>query len=219
VTDARRVESAVEATRQQLQAKYEARERALQLSREATRLSANSIRAVHRGELDRAWGLRQQAGATLAEARHALRDHQDIYYAGFVVDAQKEYAEACLMLALLRGEPLPAAGDVGVESAAWLNGLAEAASELRRIILDRLRSERLDGCEELLDAMDDVYSALITVDYPDGMTGGLRRTTDMLRGVLEKTRGDLTVALREQAMARRLEQVEQRLAGGQQDKG
>jgi translin len=123
------------------------------------------------------------------------------------------------MLALLRGEPLPAAGDVGVESAAWLNGLAEAASELRRIILDRLRSERLDGCEELLDAMDDVYSALITVDYPDGMTGGLRRTTDMLRGVLEKTRGDLTVALREQAMARRLEQVEQRLAGGQQDKG
>ncbi len=179
-------------------AKNTAREQALGASRAIIRLSANSIRAVHRGEFERARELLGEARAVRDAAVAALQGHMDIYHAGFLHDAQKEYAEAWTTLALLSGGRLPSPETLGVEHAAWLNGIAEAIGEMRRWILDRLRAGEPDGCEEVLQAMDDIYSVLVTIDYPDAMTGGLRRTTDQTRGILERTRGDLTMALVQQ---------------------
>jgi translin len=176
-------------------AKNAAREQALTASRAIIRMSANSIRAVHRGEFDKARAMLDEAKGVRDAAVKALEGHADIYHAGFLHDAQKEYAEARTTLALLSGGSIPAPEELGVEYAAYLNGIAEAVGEMRRMVLDRLRAGQYDGCEEILDAMDDIYSVLVTIDYPDAMTGGLRRTTDQTRGILEKTRGDLTMAM------------------------
>ena len=178
-----------------LESKHKARETTLAACRKTIQACAASIRAVHRDEFDTAEELGAQAAAHLAEAMSAVREHPDIRHAGFVHDAAKEYAEARMTLAFVRGDALPAADQIGVEVQAYLNGMAEAASELRRYVLDQLRRGRSDRGEELLGYMDEVYSLLITIDFPDAMTGGLRRTTDQLRGVLERTRGDLTTSL------------------------
>lgn len=175
--------------------KNAAREKALSASRTIIRMSANAIRAVHRGEFAPAAAMLDEARTVRDEAVRALAGHGDVYYAGFLHDAQKEYAEARSTLALLSGKPLPAPEELGVEYPAYLNGIAEAVGELRRSLLDRLRAGDFTGCEEMLQAMDDIYSVLVTIDYPDAMTGGLRRTTDQTRGILEKTRGDLTMAI------------------------
>lgn len=179
-------------------AKNAAREQALTASRAIIRMSANSIRAVHRGEFDKARTMLDEARDVRDAAVRALDGHADIYHAGFLHDAQKEYAEARTTLALLSGDAIPAPEDLGVEYAAYLNGIAEAVGEMRRMVLDRLRAGQYEGCEEILQAMDDIYSVLVTIDYPDAMTGGLRRTTDQTRGILEKTRGDLTMAIVQQ---------------------
>lgn len=179
-------------------AKNAAREQALTASRAIIRMSANSIRAVHRGEFDKARTMLDEARDVRDAAVRALNGHADIYHAGFLHDAQKEYAEARTTLALLSGGAIPAPEDLGVEYAAYLNGIAEAVGEMRRMVLDRLRAGQYEGCEEILQAMDDIYSVLVTIDYPDAMTGGLRRTTDQTRGILEKTRGDLTMAIVQQ---------------------
>lgn len=179
-------------------AKNAAREQALTASRAIIRMSANSIRAVHRGEFDKARTMLDEARDVRDAAVRALNGHADIYHAGFLHDAQKEYAEARTTLALLSGDAIPAPEDLGVEYAAYLNGIAEAVGEMRRMVLDRLRAGQYEGCEEILQAMDDIYSVLVTIDYPDAMTGGLRRTTDQTRGILEKTRGDLTMAIVQQ---------------------
>ncbi len=176
-------------------AKNAAREKALAASRTLIRESANAIRAVHRGEFAKAEAMLDQARDVRDDAVAALAGHQDIAHAGYFHDAQKEYAEARTTLALLSGGALPSPEELGVEYAAWLNGIAESVGEMRRAILDRLRAGRFDGCEDLLRAMDDIYSVLVTIDFPDAMTGGLRRTTDQTRGILEKTRGDLTMAI------------------------
>lgn len=175
--------------------KNAAREKALSASRTIIRMSANAIRAVHRGEFSGAKAMLDEARTVRDEAVGALAGHGDVYYAGFLHDAQKEYAEARSTLALLSGQPLPTPEGLGVEYPAYLNGIAEAVGELRRSLLDRLRAGDFTGCEEMLQAMDDIYSVLVTIDYPDAMTGGLRRTTDQTRGILEKTRGDLTMAI------------------------
>jgi translin len=175
--------------------KNAAREKALAASRAIIRMSANSIRAVHRGEFAAAGALLDEARAMRDSAVAALVGHADVYYAGFLHDAQKEYAEARTTLALLSGGAIPSPEALGVEYPAYLNGIAEAVGELRRMVLDRLRRGQPEGCEELLRAMDDIYSVLVTIDFPDAMTGGLRRTTDQTRGILEKTRGDLTMAM------------------------
>jgi translin len=189
------IAAAGEWARQVLDDKHRAREVALAACRRTIQNCAASIRAVHRGEFEAAEELAAAAGAHLSEAAKALGDHPDIRYAGFVHDAAKEYAEARMTMAFVRGNPLPTADELGVEVQAYLNGLAEAASELRRYILDQLRRGRPERGEELLTAMDEVYSLLVTVDYPEAMTGHLRRTTDALRAVLERTRGDLTTSL------------------------
>ncbi len=176
-------------------AKNAACEQALSASRAIIRMSANAIRAVHRGEFGQAEQMLDEARRVRDEAVAALDGHADVYYAGFLHDAQKEYAEARTTLALLRGGSIPSPEELGVEYPAYLNGIAEAVGEMRRMILDRLRAGHYDGCEEILDAMDDIYSVLVTIDFPDAMTGGLRRTTDQTRGILEKTRGDLTMAI------------------------
>ncbi len=175
--------------------KNAAREKALAASRSIIRMSANAIRAVHRGEFTEAAAKLDEARAVRDEAVAALAGHGDVYHAGFLHDAQKEYAEARSTLALLSGRPLPSPEELGVEYPAYLNGIAEAVGELRRSLMDRLRGGDSTGCEELLEAMDDIYSVLVTFDFPDAMTGGLRRTTDQTRGILEKTRGDLTMAI------------------------
>jgi translin len=175
--------------------KHAARERALPKSRAAIRACANSIRASHRQEFEAASELLQQAAALIAEMSQDLRDHQDIFYAGFVQDAQKEYAEAATFTALAQNRLIPLAPDLSVDWAPYLNGLGEAIGELRRFVLDRLRQGDYDNCELILRHMDDIYALLTTIDFPDAITGGLRRTTDSARGILEKTRGDLTVAV------------------------
>lgn len=175
--------------------KHAARERALPKSRAAIRACANSIRASHRQEFAAAAELLQQAAALLTEMAEDLHNHQDIFYAGFVQDAQKEYAEAATFSALAQNRAIPLAPDLSIDWAPYLNGLGEAVGELRRYVLDQLRHGNHDTCELILQRMDDIYALLTTIDFPDAITGGLRRTTDSARGILEKTRGDLTIAV------------------------
>jgi translin len=175
--------------------KHHAREITISASRRAIQACAASIRATHRGEFESARTLAVEARDHLREADAALVGHPDVRTNGPLYDAKKELAEAWLTLALVRNEPLPTPDDLSIEIAAYCNGLAEAASELRRQLLDRLRQGDLARAEELMGAMDEIYSLLVTIDYPDGVTGGLRRTTDALRAVLERTRGDLTTSM------------------------
>jgi len=189
-----------EEIRAELDEKNRVRDEALKVSRETIRLSANAIRAVHREEFDEARQLLDEARQKVIETRELLKDNLDIYYAGYVQDAQKEYAEGELTLALVRGERMPSDKDVGAECAAYLNGLGEAIGECRRHLLDLIRLGKLDRAEQLLETMDECYYALVTFDYPDAVTGGLRRTTDMVRGVLERSRGDLTVSMRQREL-------------------
>lgn len=197
----------------QIEASHAAREQALALARMLTQQAATTIRATHRGDYTDAARLLKEASLTAARLRTAVNDQPHLLAAGYTQDALKEYAEASLVYAFLAGTELPTAESLHVEPAAFLNGLAEAASELRRAILDRLRHDRLEQSETLLDVMEDVYSLLMTVDYPDAITGGLRRSTDALRGVLERTRGDVTAALRQERLMRALTAFEQRITG------
>jgi translin len=175
--------------------KHQARETTIAASRRAIQACAASIRATHRGEFDAAEKLAREARDHVAEADAAVAAHTDVRLNGPLFDARKELAEAWLTLALVRDDALPRPEELGIDIAAYCNGLAEAASELRRQLLDRLRAGDLARAEHLMGAMDEIYTLLITIDYPDGVTGGLRRTTDSLRAVLERTRGDLTTAM------------------------
>lgn len=188
-----------------LEAKNGARERALSNSRTTIRHCAHSIRASHRREMDVARNLLTQAGDLVGATRtEILSTHPDIYWAGYVQDAQKEYAEASIVYAIIRDEPIPDASTLHVEPAAYLNGLGEAAGEMRRYVLDRIRHGEVERCEQALNTMEDIYSLLVTIDFPDAITDGLRRTTDMVRGVLERTRGDVTFAIQQRQLTQAL---------------
>ena len=187
-------------------AKHAVREQAIRLSREVIRTSANAIRAVHRNELERARAQVDEARGLVARTKQLLADHPDLYYTGYTQDAQKEYAEAECVYSFIARTAVPAPEDIGVETAAYLNGMAEAASELRRYILDSLRRDDDSRSEELMRQMDDVYNVMLVMDFPDALTGSLRRTTDQLRGVLERTRGDLTMTMRQRRLERLLAQ-------------
>lgn len=191
--------------------KHEARERALPKSRTAIRYCANSIRAIHRQEFESAATLLAQAATLIAEMANDLREQQDIFFAGFVQDAQKEFAEASTLAALAQGQPVPTAQELTIGWAPYLNGLGEAVGELRRYVLDQLRRGNIGTCEALLQHMDDIYALLTSVDFPDAITQGLRRTTDTTRSILEKTRGDLTTAASQTQLQHAMQALQQEL--------
>jgi len=193
-----------------LASRHKTREMALELSRRLIRHSANTIRAVHRGEFEKAKEMLDEGRVVVEQFGADLADERGIYEAGYVQDALKEYAEASITYALLAGQPLPSPGELRIDYPAYLNGLAEAMGEMRRATLDLMRRGDLEQGEELLKIMDEVYGILVTVDYPDAITRGLRRTTDMVRGVLERTRGDLTMAVRQQRLETTLKEFEDR---------
>ncbi len=200
-----------ESARVHLDAKHRAREQALPLCRDTIRLSANAIRAVHRRDFATAETLIAQGRSNLEQVRGDLAEHGDIFHAGFVHDSQKEYAEAFLTLALIAGRPLPTAEELGIMAPAYLNGLAESVGELRRHLLDSLRQGDIGHCEECLAAMTDIYDILVTMDYPEAVTGGLRRNTDAVRGILERTRGDFTSAYVQRNLEKKLNEFGKRL--------
>ena len=175
-------------------AKTAARERALPAARRSIRASANAIRASHRGELERARELIGESRAAIDDGLGAVAEHPDVRYAGYLQDAQKEYAEANITLALVSGDPIPMPDDIGVEDAPYLNGMAEAIGEGRRHILDLLRTGDAERGEAILRELEDMYGVLVTMDYPDAITLNLRRSTDVARSLIEKTRGDLSIA-------------------------
>ncbi|MFA5308043.1 MAG: haloacid dehalogenase [Dehalococcoidales bacterium] len=202
------LDALAEKIRQVLSEKDEAREKMLPLCRDAIRYCSTAIRAVHRQEFTEAAGLIQSAKDVLTEAEKAVKKHGELANTGAVRDAQKEFAEANITLALVTGQPLPGLEDLNIDAAAYLNGMGEAVGEIRRYLLDGMRHGDLSRGEDLLAVMDDIYSMLVTMDFPDALTGGLRRTTDMVRGVLEKTRSDLTLAIRQKALETKIADFE-----------
>jgi len=193
--------------RDELTAKDAAREKVLPRCRDAIRHCSQAIRAVHRQEFDKAEELLKGARNLLGEAENACSAYNELGYAGFVRDAQKEFAEGSITLALVTGKPLPTPEGLGVDVVAYLKGMGEAVGELRRYLLDSLRKGDLSNGEELLAAMDDIYNTLVTMDFPDAITGGLRHTTDMVRGVLERTRSDLTLAMGQKGVVDKLDEL------------
>jgi translin len=185
----------VEGIRIALDLRFTAREKAIVGSREVIRSSANAIRALHRDEWEEASRLIDEASSGYARMIAAVDDHPDLTHAGFVADAAKEYAEARLTQAYCTGTSLPSPEELGVDPVPYLHGLGETVGELRRRMLDLLRGEQLAEAERILDEMDEVVDLLATIDYPDGMTGGLRRTTDVARSLVERSRSDLTVTV------------------------
>src|SRR2546428_7016672 len=200
-----------EEMRAHLDAKHQAREQAVALAREVIRWSATAIRAVHRREFDAAEGLLAKAETNLQQTETALAEHPDIFHAGFVHDAQKEFAEAHCSLALIAGRPLPAPAALGVMAGSYLNGLGETVGELRRHLLDSLRAGDIEHCEDCLAAMGDIYDDLVTMDYPEAGSSRPRPPVRPVRGLLERTRGDYTMAYAQRQLEDRLREFEERL--------
>jgi translin len=188
-----------------LEKKDAAREKVLPLCRELIRYASITIRAIHRREFDEARRLLSAALPVKEAINQAASEWEEMRYHGFVRDSQKEFTEANAVLALVTGESLPGPDDLGVDYAAYLNGLGDTVGELRRYLLDSMRHGDLSRCDELLSVMDDIYTVLVTMDFPDAVTGGLRHTTDQVRGILEKTRGDVTMAVRQKELEDKLQ--------------
>ena len=196
---------------QQMEEISQLRDGTLSRSRRLIRDCAHSIRAMHRHELATAEEMLAAARRDAQAMVEPLADHPELYHVGYTQDALKELVEAHLLYAFITGGPLPAPAELAVTGATYLKGLTEAATEMRRFALDLMRQDRVEEADPYLEMMDEIYSLLVTVDFPDAVTGGLRRQTDVLRGVLERTRGDLTTAMRQEKMQAALRRVEERL--------
>lgn len=205
------LEDIAERIRSSFEERTAARDRALAHARTLTRHCANAIRAIHRDEYGHAQEHLTEARQLVNDIHQNLKDFPDLYYAGYTQDALKEFAEANLTFALVTNGTLPDPEELGLEHATYLQGLAEAAGELRRRCLDMLLKGRSQEAERMLGAMDDIYDVLVTMDYPDAITGGLRRLTDILRSITERTRGDLTLSLRQEALEQSLRHLEKQL--------
>ena len=192
-----RITEIAEAAHRDFEARTLARDAALTRSRALIRHSANAIRAIHRSESELAHEHLSEGRRIVDDLKADLAEYPDLYYAGYTQDAIKEFCEATLTTSYIENREIPTPDEMGVVTSTYLRGLAETPGELRRRTMDILRMGYSGEAERLLSQMDEIYSILVTMDYPDAVTNGLRRQTDLLRGIVERTRADLTLSLRE----------------------
>jgi translin len=209
-----KLESIADAIRQSFDGRTAARDRALAQARQLTRACSLAIRAVHRDESTVMQEHLDEARKLAESLKTDLAAYPDLFYAGYTQDALKEFVEANVTCALIQNRPLHKPEELGVEPNTYLNGLAEVVGELRRRTLDILRHGYSQEAERLLTIMDDIYSVLVTMDYPDAITNGLRRQTDLARGIIEKTRGDITFSLRGEHLEQAIGRLSTQLNGG-----
>ncbi len=209
-----RIDEYAEEARQQLEAVHRDREEAYTTSREIVQSASATIKAVHRGEFDEARAQVAQTRELHDRMMAAVAASPAIGYAGLVGDAAREYAEAAQVLALIAGDELPGPAEMGVEHADWLNGLGDAVGELRRHVLDLIRHDEVESAERYLEMMDEILQTIMSFDYPESVTKGLRKRSDQARGAVERTRGDLTTALRQTRLERRMKELEDALGAG-----
>ena len=207
----------VDATRKNFDERTRVRDETLVQARTLTRLSAHTIRAIHRDEHEEAAELLNEAHLLVLKMQRDLASYPDLYFTGYTQDAIKEFAEATLTCALIENRRLPRPDELGIEYATYVNGLAETIGEMRRKCLDILRQGYSEEAERLLNTMDEIYNFLVTLDYPDAITSGLRRQTDLVRGIIERTRADLTLSLREQHLQEALQKFSERFPGMGED--
>lgn len=206
------LEEIADRIREDLDAQNDARDKALVQARKLTRHCAHAIRAVHRQERDRAGEELSQADEIAGALTSSLKvNHANLYFSGYTQDALKEYAEARIVCALVEDKALPTPEDLNLESATYLKGLAEAVGELRRRTMDILRGGHSEEAELMLKYMDEIFAVLVTMDYPDAVTHGLRRQTDITRGIIERTRGDITLSFRQQKLEKTIRQAEENI--------
>ena len=210
-----KLEKIAEQIRQTFDALTVARDQALTSARALTRACALSIRAVHRDETDVMQAHLAEARQLAAALKTDLADFPALYFAGYTQDSLKEFAEASITCALIRHEPLPTPEELELPPHTYLNGLAESVGEMRRRCLDMLRQDNSTEAERLLGHMDDIYSILVTMDYPDAITNGLRRQTDIIRAIIERTRGDVTFSLRGERLERSIASLSGKLPGSE----
>ena len=210
-----KLEKIVDQIRQNFETRTSIRDEALKQARQLTRACSLAIRAVHRNDFDTMDGYLTEAQTLANKLRNDLKEHPDLYYAGYTQDSLKEFVEANVTCALIQNQALHTPEELSVEYATYLNGLAEVVGELRRRILDILRSGYSQEAERLLSHMDDIYSALVTMDFPDAITNGLRRQTDIVRNLVEKTRGDVTFSLRGEDLTQAISKLSVQLTGEQ----
>ena len=209
-----KLESITDDIRQNFDARTAARDRALAQARQLTRACSLAIRAVHRDEDDVMNEHLTEARQLADSLKGGLTEYPDLFYAGYTQDALKEFVEANVTCALIQNRPLLTPVELDVSGSTYLNGLAEVVGELRRKTLDILRHGYSQEAERLLGIMDDIYSVLVTMDYPDAITSGLRRQTDLARSIIEKTRGDITFSLRGEHLEQAIGRLSTQLNGG-----
>ena len=197
--------------RQTFDTQTNARDQALAQARLLTRNCSLAIRAVHRNELDVMENHLHEADNLANALRSDLVLFPNLFFTGYTQDALKEYAEAHITCALIQNKPLPAPEEIQVVHATYLKGLSEVVGELRRHCLDILRQGYSDEAERLLKLMDDIFAILVTMDYPDAITNGLRRQTDIARSIIERTRGDMTFSLRGEHLTQAIAKLSQQL--------
>ena len=198
------LEDIAERLRERLSQKDAVREKVLPLCRDVIRYCSQAIRSLHRHQFEDADSLLEKARQLLAETELAAKDFDELLNTGYYRDAQKEFAEASITLAMVGGKSLPEPEELGVDAASYLNGMSESVGEMRRFLLDGIRRGDFSRVESIMESMDEIYSVLVTMDFPDAITHGLRRNTDIVRGILEKTRGDITLTMRQKNLEEKL---------------
>lgn len=207
----RHIEAIAERLHRFFEERTRVRDLVLAQARQLTKHSALAITAIHQNDFSKAMEHLEQARTLVDSILESLHNHNEVYFEGYTQDALKEFAEANIFFSLVKSGHLPDPEELGLEYATYLKGLAESVGELRRHCLDLLRHERTAEAETILNYMDEIYAVLITMDYPDAVTGGLRRLTDMVRGVTERTRGDLTLTYRQEQLEESLRRLEDHL--------
>jgi translin len=169
------------------------REKALRHSREIIINCRKAIQLIHQGQTEKAKMHLRKASAKLASLYDITGNYPELFHAGYVENAAQEFVEAKCLLNIIQGKNLPDPDKLQTTYSSYLLGLCDVVGELRRKSLDSILVGSAEEANKYLKLMENIYDAIIKFDYPSSLVP-IKRKQDQVRGIIEKTRGELAVA-------------------------
>jgi len=173
---------------------YQDREEILKLSRSIIRDCSIAIKNIHRKEFNK-----------FQEKLNSIKiDHQSLVklvdknlgvFFKYLKTPEQEYAEAIAFYSIINKKNIPTPLELRINPLNFILGLADVIGELRRYALDNIRNSQFEDLNDILEGMDEIYTYLFTIDYPSAVTQDLRHKVDVARNIIEKTRGDISLAI------------------------
>ena len=183
-------------------------------TRDATILCSKAIVSLHSHKKNESVEYIEKSKKLLKQFKELGKDDLQKY----LYIAEQEFVEAYCLYSIAENSAIPGKRSLEVSDISYVMGLLDCIGEIKRMIIDKIRTEGTSNVTALFELMDKIYGIIYPLAVYDNLMPGLRKKLDVSRILIENVRAIITEEKRRTIMIEKIEEFEKKITASQNSK-